>query len=62
MKMPLIKTAICDDMQKELETTRAALDAYAEAHTELHFDIDEYNAAKDILDAVKRRYCFSVSQ
>lgn len=61
MKMPLIKTAICDDMQKELETTRAALDAYAEAHTELHFDIDEYNAAKDILDAVKRSKTYDIA-
>ena len=52
--MPLIKTAICDDIQKELQTIRAALDPYAEAHSELYFDIDEYGAAIDVLHAVEK--------
>lgn len=36
-----MQIAICDDIQKELETIRAALDTYAEAHPELQFTIDE---------------------
>ena len=30
-----MQIAICDDMQKELETTRAALDTYAKANPAL---------------------------
>lgn len=37
MKMSLIKTAICGDIQKELEIIWAALDTYAKAHSELLF-------------------------
>ena len=59
--MPLIKIAICDDIQKELETIRAALDTYAEAHPELHFDIDEYSAAVDILHEVERGKVYDIA-
>ena len=56
-----MQIAICDDIQKELETIRAALDIYAEAHPELHFDIDEYNTAKDILNAVEKGKTYDVA-
>ena len=49
-----MQIAICDDIQKELETIRAALDTYADDHPELHFAIDEYVAAIDILNAVEK--------
>lgn len=52
--------AICDDIQKELETIRAALDIYAKAHSELHFDIDEYAAAIDILNAVEKGKTYDI--
>ena len=54
MKMSLIKTVICDDIQKDLEMIRAALNAYAETHSELHFDIDEYGTAIDVLHAIEK--------
>ena len=60
MKMSLIKTAICDDIHKELETIRAALDTYAEAHSELYFDIDEYGAAIDVLHVVEKGKVYDI--
>ena len=56
-----MQIAICDDIQRERETIRAALDTYAEAHSELHFDIDEYNAAKDILNAVEKGKTYDIA-
>lgn len=49
-----MQIAICDDIRKELEDIRAALDTYAKAHSEYHFDIDEYGAAADVLHAVEK--------
>ena len=56
-----MQIAICDDIQKELETTRAALDAYAKAHPELYFDIDEYTAAIDVLNAVEKGKTYDIA-
>ena len=61
MKMSLIKIAICDDIQKELETIRTALDTYAKAHSELYFDIDEYGAAMDVLHAVEKGKVYDIA-
>ncbi len=55
-----MQIAICDDIQKELETIRTALDIYAMAHTELHFDIDEYATAIDILNAVEKGKTYDI--
>ncbi|MDE7259854.1 MAG: LytTR family DNA-binding domain-containing protein [Lachnospiraceae bacterium] len=56
-----MQIAICDDIQKDLETIRTALDTYAEAHPELHFDIDEYNSAEDILEAAKNGRTYDIA-
>ncbi len=56
-----MQIAICDDIQKELETIRAALDTYAEAHPELHFTIDEYGAAIDVLHAVEKGKIYDIA-
>ncbi len=56
-----MQIAICDDIQKELETIRAALDTYAEAHPELHFTIDEYSAAIDVLNAVEKGNIYDIA-
>ncbi|MBD5457272.1 MAG: response regulator transcription factor [Lachnospiraceae bacterium] len=56
-----MQIAICDDIQKELETIRAALDTYAKAHLELHFAIDEYAAAIDILNAVEKGKIYDIA-
>ena len=48
-----MQIAICDDIQNELNIIRTALDIYAEAHAGLHFEVDEYGAAADLLEAVK---------
>ena len=56
-----MQIAICDDIQKELETTRAALDIYAKAHPELYFDIDEYTAAIDVLNAVEKGKTYDIA-
>ena len=56
-----MQIAICDDIQKELETTRTALDTYAKAHPELYFDIDEYTAAIDILNAVEKGKTYDIA-
>lgn len=59
--MSLIKVAVCDDIQKELEKIRAALDIYTKAHPELHFDIDEYSTALDILYAVEKGKTYDIA-
>lgn len=48
-----MRIAICDDVTKELETIRTALDAYQKAQAQLRFTIDEYSAASDFLHAVE---------
>ncbi len=59
--MSWIKAAVCDDIQKELEKIRAALDIYTKTHSELHFDIDEYSSAVDILQAVERGKTYDIA-
>lgn len=44
-----MRVVICDDIQNDMETIRTALDTYAMAHPEYHVEIDEYNAAADVL-------------
>ncbi len=56
-----MQIAICDDIQKELELTRAALDTYVKAHPELYFDIDEYTAAIDVLHAVDKGKVYDIA-
>ena len=56
-----MQIAICDDIQKDLETIRAALDTYAKAHLELHFDIDEYVVAIDLLNAVEKGKTYDIA-
>ncbi len=59
--MSWIKTAVCDDIQKELEKVRAALDTYTKTHSELYFDIDEYSTAQDILHAVEKGKIYDIA-
>ena len=56
-----MQIAICDDIPKELETIRAALDTYTKAHPELYFDIDEYAAAIDILNTVEKGKTYDIA-
>lgn len=56
-----MRIAICDDIQKELQIIRAALDTYAKTHPELHFAIDEYAAAIDILNAVEKGKVYDIA-
>lgn len=59
--MSLIKVAVCDDIQKELDKISAALDAYARAHPELCFAIDKYNAAMEVLGAVEKEKAYDIA-
>lgn len=45
VKMLLLKVAICDDIQSELDKIKTALRAYEEIHPEIYFDTDEYHMA-----------------
>ena len=56
-----MRIAICDDIQKELETIRTALNVYAKAHTELFFDVDEYSVALDLLHAVEKGKTYDIA-
>ena len=56
-----MQIAICDDIQKDLETISAALDTYAKGHPELHFDIDEYGAVIDVLNAVEKGKIYDIA-
>lgn len=48
-----MRIVICDDIQKDMETIRTALDTYAAAHPEYHIEIEEYNAAADVLHGME---------
>lgn len=48
-----MRIAICDDVEKELKNISAALESYAKSHPDVHFDVDEYDRAVDILSAVE---------
>ena len=56
-----MQIAICDDIQKELEVIRMALDTYAKAHSEYCFDIDEYSTAIDVMRAVEKGKMYDVA-
>lgn len=56
-----MRIAICDDIQKELETIRAALDTYSKAHSKLYFDVDEFHAAEDVLKAVEEGKAYDIA-
>lgn len=55
-----MQIAICDDIQKELETIGAALAVYSKTHPEYYFDIDEYNAASDLLHAAEKGKAYDI--
>lgn len=48
-----MRAVICDDIQKDMETIRTALDIYIKAHPEYHVEIDECNAAADVLRSME---------
>lgn len=48
-----MRVVICDDIQKDMETVRTALDTYAAAHPEYLVEIEEYNAAADVLHGME---------
>ena len=56
-----MRVAICDDIQKELEKIRAALDNYAKAHSEYYFDIDEYSTPIDVLNALEKGKTYDIA-
>lgn len=56
-----MQIAVCDDVQKELERIREALDTYSKAHPELYFDIDEYVTPIDILNAVEKGKVYDIA-
>lgn len=56
-----MRIAICDDIQRELEKISAAVNIYAKEHPELHFDIDAYGGAIDILSAVEKEKTYDIA-
>lgn len=56
-----MQIAVCDDVQKELEKIREALDTYSKSHPELYFDIDEYVTPIDILNAVEKGKVYDIA-
>lgn len=56
-----MRVVICDDIQKDIETIRTALDIYAAAHPEYYVEIDEYNAAADILHRIEQGEAYDIA-
>lgn len=56
-----MQIAICDDIPKELEMIRTAMDAYTKKRPEYYFDIDEYSTAADVLSAVKKGKTYDIA-
>lgn len=59
--MVLLKVAVCDDIEKELEKMKTALDAYEKAHPGIYFAVDEYQSALTILNAVKNEKTYDIA-
>jgi len=59
--MKVIKAAICDDIQRELEKISESLDCYAKVHPELRFETDRYHSAADILNAVEKEKVYDLA-
>lgn len=56
-----MRIVICDDIQKDMETIRTALDTYSKAHPKYHVEIDEYNAAIDVLHKMEKGETYDVA-
>ena len=56
-----MRLVICDDIQKDMETIRTALDAYSTAHPEYYIEIDEYNTAIDVLHRVEKGEAYDIA-
>lgn len=62
MKMGgIMQVVICDDIQKDMETIRAAIDTYSTAHPEYCFEIDEYSAALNLLHMVEKGKTYNIA-
>lgn len=56
-----MRVVICDDIQKDMEIIRSSLDTYAAAHPECHIEVEEYNAAADILHRVEKGEAYDIA-
>lgn len=56
-----MRVVICDDIQKDMETIRTALDIYAAAHPEYYIETDEYNVAEDILHRMEKGEAYDIA-
>ena len=56
-----MRIVICDDIQKDMETIRTALNTYSSAHPEYHVEIDEYNAAADVLHRMEKGKIYDIA-
>ena len=56
-----MRVVICDDIQKDMETIRTAMDAYSKAHPECHVEIDEYSAATDVLYRMEKGEAYDIA-
>ena len=56
-----MRVVICDDIQKDIETIRTALDTYSKAHPEYYVEVDEYNAAIDVLNRMEKGETYDIA-
>ena len=56
-----MRVVICDDIQKDMETIRTALNIYAAAHPEYDVEIEEYNAAADVLHRMEKGETYNIA-
>ncbi len=56
-----MRIVICDDIQKDIETIRTALDTYSKTHPEYYVEIDEYNAAIDVLHRMEKGETYDIA-
>lgn len=56
-----MRVVICDDIQRDMETIRTALDTYAAAHPEYYIEADEYNAAADVLHRMEKGETYDIA-
>lgn len=56
-----MRVVICDDIQRDMETIRTALDTYAAAHPEYYIETDEYSAAADVLHRMEKGETYDIA-
>lgn len=56
----MLKIAICDDEQREIETAKQNVQLYFASHPEINAEVYEYSSAMELLNQIENQVCFDI--